>query len=274
LPPARQSHQNHIGPENNPRGAPSIRKKPMKKEYDFNQGKRGVVIKAPPGKTRITIRLDNDIIEWFRNQVHEAGGGSYQNSINRALREYILSKPEALADALRVVIREELARYGKFDRKEKKDSPLRIYADTSVIGGCLDPQFQDASVQLMELFRTGKAILVLSDLTLLELGEAPEEVKSVLDYIPGNFREDIELTKNASDLARLYVSAGVISETKWIDAQHIALATYSEVDVLVSWNFKHIVNFERIRGYNSVNRKVGYPLLEIRTPREVVHYDD
>lgn len=89
----------------------------MKKEYDFSKGARGAVTKTPPGKTRITIRLDSDILDWFRRQVHAAGGGSYQNLINRALREYIQSNPESLADALRVVVREELARYGKKQKR-------------------------------------------------------------------------------------------------------------------------------------------------------------
>jgi len=150
----------------------------------------------------------------------------------------------------------------------------RIYTDTSVIGGCLDPEFQRASTQLIQLFKTGFAILVLSDLTQLELDDAPKEVKAVLDRIPDNFQEHIELTEEATDLARLYIRQGVLSETKWVDAQHIAVATVAQVDVLVSWNFKHIVNLERIRGYNSVNLKAGYPLLEIRTPREVKNYDD
>lgn len=247
----------------------------MKKEYDFSHGKRGAVLKTPPGKTRITIRLDNDIIEWFRNQVHAAGGGSYQNLINAALREYIRSNPEeSLADTLRIVVREELARYRKTERKTNTDAPLRIYTDTSVIGGCLDPKFQKASNKLIQLFKSGKAMLVLSDLTLLELDEAPKEVKQVLTRIPDSCRENIELTEEASDLARLYIQQGVLSETKWIDAQHIALATVSCVDVLVSWNFRHIVNLERIRGYNSINQKAGYSLLEIRTPREVADYDD
>jgi uncharacterized protein (DUF4415 family) len=85
----------------------------MKKEYDFSRGKRGAVIKTPPGKTRITIRLDDDILQWFRDQVHEAGGGNYQTLINSALREYKDGKEENLRDTLRSVVREELARYGK-----------------------------------------------------------------------------------------------------------------------------------------------------------------
>ena len=80
----------------------------MKKEYDFSKGKRGAVVKAPPGKTRITIRLDDDILEWFRAQVHAMGGGNYQTLINNALREYMQSRKEPLETVLRRVIREEL----------------------------------------------------------------------------------------------------------------------------------------------------------------------
>ncbi len=85
----------------------------MKKEYDFSKGKRGPVIKTPPGKTRITIRIDDDILDWFRERVHDAGGGNYQTLLNNALREYISSKEESLEDTLRRVIREELPRAKK-----------------------------------------------------------------------------------------------------------------------------------------------------------------
>ncbi len=80
----------------------------MKKEYDFSKGKRGPVIKTPPGKTRITIRIDDDILDWFRERVHAAGGGNYQTLLNNALREYISSQEESLEETLRRVIREEL----------------------------------------------------------------------------------------------------------------------------------------------------------------------
>jgi len=85
----------------------------MKKEYDFSRGKRGAIIKTPPGKTRITIRIDEDILQWFRDQVHAAGGGNYQTLINSALREYVDQKDYSLKDTLRSVVREELVRYGK-----------------------------------------------------------------------------------------------------------------------------------------------------------------
>ena len=88
----------------------------MKKEYDFKNGKRGPIIQSAKGKTRITIRIDDDILEWFRQRVHYAGGGNYQTLINLALREYINSKREPLEETLRHVIREELSAYGKKSR--------------------------------------------------------------------------------------------------------------------------------------------------------------
>ncbi len=80
----------------------------MQDEYDFSQGKRGAVVPTPIGKTRITIRLDDDILEWFRQEVHKAGGGNYQTLINHALQEYIRDRREPLEDILRRVLREEL----------------------------------------------------------------------------------------------------------------------------------------------------------------------
>ena len=82
----------------------------MKAQYDFRGGKRGPVLKTPAGKTRITIRLEEDLLQWFREQVHAAGGGSYQTFINAALREYVSAKREPLEATLRRVLREELPR--------------------------------------------------------------------------------------------------------------------------------------------------------------------
>jgi uncharacterized protein (DUF4415 family) len=85
----------------------------MTKEYDFSKGKRGAVLKAPTGKTRITIRIDDDVLEWFKAQVHAAGGGNYQTMINHALRDYIESKREPFEATLRRVLREEFPGYGE-----------------------------------------------------------------------------------------------------------------------------------------------------------------
>jgi len=83
----------------------------MKAEYDFSKAKRGAVSPLPPGKTRITIRLDEAVIDWFRQQTENQGGGNYQTLINQALREFILAQQEPLEETLRRVIREELHNY-------------------------------------------------------------------------------------------------------------------------------------------------------------------
>ncbi|HEY5132379.1 MAG TPA: BrnA antitoxin family protein [Candidatus Krumholzibacteriaceae bacterium] len=83
----------------------------MKKHYDFSKGKRGPILPIPPGKTRITIRIDDEILDWFRDKVDEAGGGSYQTMMNDALREYIRRSEDSVEEKLRHVVREELARY-------------------------------------------------------------------------------------------------------------------------------------------------------------------
>jgi hypothetical protein len=83
----------------------------MRKEYDFSRAKRGAVLPVPPGKTRITIRLDDDVLAWFRDQVHAAGGGNYQTHINQALRRFIEQGGEPLETVMRRVVREEIRRY-------------------------------------------------------------------------------------------------------------------------------------------------------------------
>jgi len=149
----------------------------------------------------------------------------------------------------------------------------RIYTDTSVVGGCLDEEFSAYSTQLFDRFRSRLDILVLSDLTLAELQEAPPEVREILQGVPEEVREEVKSDARASELAREYLAAGVIGASHLEDARHIATATIQRVDVLVSWNFKHIVNLDRIRGYNSVNLRLGYALLEIRSPQEVLRYE-
>lgn len=146
-----------------------------------------------------------------------------------------------------------------------------MYIDTSVIGGCLDEEFERWSKILFDEFRSGIKIAVVSDLTLRELEESPEEVREILRDLPLEFIEYAFLTDEAITLANTYIKYGVVSERHLIDAQHIAIATIERVDVLVSWNFKEIVNLERIRKFNAINLMVGYHLLEIRSPLEVLY---
>lgn len=150
----------------------------------------------------------------------------------------------------------------------------RIYTDTSAIGGCLDEEFAAPSTRLFQRFTDGRDLLVLSDLTRLELERAAATVRALIDQLPQAAVEEVRLTPEALELAEQYLATKVIGPGSVLDAQHIATATVHRVDVLVSWNFKHIVNINRIHGYNSVNLRLGYPLLEIRTPREVISDED
>ena len=147
----------------------------------------------------------------------------------------------------------------------------RIYVDTSVIGGCLDNEFEEYSTQLFEEFIAGKKRLVISDLVLFELEEAPENVREVLNKVAEDNIEYVFLNEESMSLANAYLKEGVIAEHSLSDARHIAIATVEKVNVLVSWNFKHIVNLNRIHLINSVNLKLGYPILEIRSPLEVIY---
>jgi predicted nucleic acid-binding protein len=149
----------------------------------------------------------------------------------------------------------------------------RIYTDTSVLGGYYDVEFQEPSRRLFRRFQMGSDLLLLSDLTRLELLGAPEQVARLVDSLPSSSVEVVELDEEARNLADLYIASSVVGTSMLADAQHIAAATVHRADVLVSWNFKHIVNLRRIHGFNSVNLREEYPLLEIRTPREVVPYD-
>jgi hypothetical protein len=147
---------------------------------------------------------------------------------------------------------------------------LRIYTDTSVLGGCEDDEFAEHSIRLMEAFVRGKCVLVLSNLTIQELARSPANVRRRLSTVPEAHVETLQLDNEARELAEAYIEAAVLTSTMRADAQHIAIATVARVDVLVSWNFRHIVNLQRIHGYNSVNLRHGYPMIEIRTPREVL----
>jgi len=150
----------------------------------------------------------------------------------------------------------------------------RIYIDTSVVGGFFDEEFKDATQRLFGRLEKDEVRFIISDLLELELIQAPRHVSDLLLMYPADRFERIELTQEIMDLADKYISEKVVGRTSLEDCRHIALATINRVDVLASWNFKHIVNLERIKGYNSVNLRLGYPTIEIRTPQELVSYGD
>jgi predicted nucleic acid-binding protein len=150
----------------------------------------------------------------------------------------------------------------------------RIYIDTSVIGGCFDEEFAEWSNKLFDEFIEGKKIAVISDITTKELVDAPEHVKNIIDLIPSYSIITLKRDEEIDYLALKYIEYKVISEKSFNDALHIAFATVNNVDLLVSWNFKHIVNFDRILKYNSVNLMFGYKHIEIRNPKEVISNDE
>jgi hypothetical protein len=150
----------------------------------------------------------------------------------------------------------------------------RIYIDTSVVGGYFDEEFSEATQSLFKRLENKEIIFVVSDLLDLELTGAPLNVQKLLDRFSPDKFERIQLTEEAIKLADTYVSEKVVGKTSLEDCRHIALATVNRVDVLASWNFKHIVNLDRIKGYNSVNYRFGYPMIEIRSPKDLLHYED
>ncbi len=150
----------------------------------------------------------------------------------------------------------------------------RIYIDTSVVGGYFDKEFEKATKGLFKRLENSEVIFVVSDLLDLELIKAPKNVRELLHNYSADKFQRVELTEDATKLANSYISENVVGKTSLEDCRHIALATINKVDVLASWNFKHIVNLDRIKGYNSVNLKLGYQMIEIRSPKDLINYEN
>lgn len=150
----------------------------------------------------------------------------------------------------------------------------RIYIDTSIVGGYFDDEFKEVTLLLFKRLENREIKFVVSDLLDLELIHAPDNVRELLLKYPMEYFERVELTEEAVMLADKYIEEKVVGKTSIEDCRHIALATIHKVDVLASWNFKHIVNLDRIKGYNSVNLRLGYSMIEIRSPKDLVNYED
>jgi hypothetical protein len=148
--------------------------------------------------------------------------------------------------------------------------PIRVYADTSVFGGVFDTEFERPSRRFFEDVRQGRIQLVISDTTALELTEAPERVRRILADLPPSSVERIILDEEIERLRDAYLAHGVVGAAARRDAEHIAAATVADVDMIVSWNFKHIVHYEKISGYQGVNILEGYGAVRIYSPWEVI----
>ena len=151
---------------------------------------------------------------------------------------------------------------------------LNLYIDTSVIGGYFDVEFEKETKILFESVFNNEFHVIYSSITEDELIKAPENVRSLLNSIPSENKTRIELTEEAVQLGDTYITENVVGKTSREDCFHIALATIYKADILVSWNFKHIVNITRIKGYNAVNIKLGYTEIDIRSPKEVINYEN
>lgn len=149
----------------------------------------------------------------------------------------------------------------------------RFYLDTSVFGGVFDVEFEEPSLLLFERVKLGRIVCLYSDLTEDELVDAPKKVRDFFNQLPEENLERLQVNDEALKLANRYVEEKVVGETSFDDCVHIALATINKADLLASWNFKHIVNIYRIRGYNSVNLKNDYGTIEIRSPKEIIRYE-
>lgn len=150
---------------------------------------------------------------------------------------------------------------------------IRVYADSSVFGGCYDDEFEEPSKRFFAQVRAGRFALVTSPLVAQEIAFAPEPVRgfydSLLDYM-----EIVPVNEDAEQLQQAYLDAGIVPGSAQTDALHVAVATVSACALIVSWNFRHIVHFQRMAQYNLVNLRYGYPQIGIFSPLEVIENEN
>ena len=151
--------------------------------------------------------------------------------------------------------------------------PIRVYADTSVFGGVFDDEFSRPSRTFFQQVRQGRFQLVVSPLIEDELELAPEPVRGLLSEME-SYAEVADIGGAVADLQEAYLREGIVGEKSSDDALHVAIAVVAQCTVIVSWNFKHIVHFDKIPLYNAVSARHGHAELAIHSPREVIENDD
>lgn len=150
---------------------------------------------------------------------------------------------------------------------------LRVYVDTSVLGAVFDDEFREATTTFFEQAREGRFSIVLSALVEDEIEDAPEDVRDFYADVV-QYAETMAPSRSAVLLQQAYLDAGVVTQ-KWAgDALHVATATVAECEMIVSWNFRHIVHYDKKRMYNAVNALRGYGSIDIVTPAEVIDYEE
>ncbi len=149
--------------------------------------------------------------------------------------------------------------------------PIPVYVDTSVFGGTFDDDFSKASARFFEEVGSRRFEVAVSEVVTRELNFAPAAVKSLYHELEPAIRM-IEISEAALRLHRAYLEAGIVGEKWRADALHVALATVGGCRAIVSWNFRHIVHFEKIPLHNGVNLAQGFGTVAIHTPQEMLHY--
>jgi len=144
----------------------------------------------------------------------------------------------------------------------------RIYIDNSVISGYFDKEFEVATKRLFDRIIAKDFDIYFSKVNMAELSLAPKYIRDIKNLIPTDCYNYLDLSEEANILAETYINEKVLGQASMNDAYHIAIASVNRLDCLISWNFKHIVNFDKIKKFNSINLKLGYPLIDIRTPLE------
>ena len=145
---------------------------------------------------------------------------------------------------------------------------MKFYLDTSTFGGYFDDKFRKDTVKLFDYIIENNFKIIYSVITRNELNRAPERVRDLPKILPNV--EYIEIDNEILSLAELYIKEGALAEKSFNDAQHIATATVRGASAVVSWNFKHMVNFLKIRQYNAINLREGYRMINIHTPTEMI----
>jgi len=150
----------------------------------------------------------------------------------------------------------------------------RVYVDSSVLGGAKDKEFADATERFLAKVRRGDYLVLVSTVTVDEISKAPPEVRAVLIGLPQDHVLMCPLEEEAMALAEAYVDAGVVGPASKADAEHVAAATVLRADLILSWNFRHIVNYSRIQQFSAVNLLNGYRTPDIRSPLELAYGDE
>jgi hypothetical protein len=150
---------------------------------------------------------------------------------------------------------------------------MRVYVDTSVFGGVFDELFSMPSRRFLDYVRQERYIILISSITFDELQGAPDHVRRLIEEMPDGSYEEITIDQEVIKLAEAYIAADALGSSMENDALHVAAATVAKADAILSWNFKHIVNFDRILKFNGVNIMNGYAQIPIHSPLEMA-YDD